>query len=103
MRRNLRKSNHNVVVLRLLQFHWKMYFQPLCSKISVQMVPVNFYTKGKCLLFFSTAAVLSQNPLHFPLVTTHTQYWLYLSLERRHDKKYIYIRNYNDIWPLLLS
>lgn len=51
MHRNLRKSNHNVVVLRLLQFHWKMYFQPLCSKISVQMVPVNFYMKGKCLLF----------------------------------------------------
>lgn len=53
MHRHLRKSNHNVVVLRLLQFHWKMYFQPLCSKISVQMVPVNFYMKGKCLLFFS--------------------------------------------------
>lgn len=51
MHHNLRKSNYNVVVLRLVQFHWKMYFQPLCSKISVQMVPVTFYMKGKRLLF----------------------------------------------------
>lgn len=53
MHHNLRKSNQNVVVLRLLQLNWKMHFQPLCSKFSVQMVPVNFYMKGKMPAFFS--------------------------------------------------
>lgn len=28
-----------------------MHFRLLCSKVYVQMAPVNFYMKGKCLLF----------------------------------------------------
>lgn len=60
-----------------------MHFQLLHSKVCVQMVPVNFFMKGNACFFFLTAKI-SLTPLRFPLVAINMQYWLYLSLERRH-------------------
>lgn len=45
-----------------------MHFQLLCSKVYVQMVPVNLY-KGKMPAFFFSKTLVTQlTPLHFPLV-----------------------------------
>lgn len=45
-----------------------MHFQLLHSKSGVQMVPVNFYMKGKMPAFFFLTALITFNPLHFPFV-----------------------------------
>lgn len=70
--------------LKILAVILENAFQLLCSKVYIQMAPVNFYMKGKCLRFFFLKGCNFTNPFVLSL-SCHLIYDTgFTYIERRH-------------------